>query len=94
MRSGRLSDARARRFAKAFGFAFQIKDDLLDEGTEPDKLTFVSVYGERAKALLREYSLKAEESMSLFKDKSGYFVDLVKRILTDNKNVAFLAQIC
>ena len=68
-------------FAKAFGFAFQIKDDLLDEGTEPDKLTFVSVYGERAKALLREYSLKAEESMSLFKDKSGYFVDLVKKNL-------------
>lgn len=68
-------------FAKAFGFAFQIKDDLLDEGTEPDKLTFVSVYGEGAKALLREYSLKAEESMSLFKDKSGYFVDLVKKNL-------------
>ena len=68
-------------FAKAFGFAFQIKDDLLDEGTEPDKLTFVSVYGERAKALLREYSLKAEESMSLFKDKSGYFVGLVKKNL-------------
>lgn len=73
--------AALKDFAYFYGFAFQIKDDILDIETEPDKMTFPAVFADKADKLLQDYSDKAIKSMSIFGDKATFFVDLVKKNL-------------
>ena len=74
-------------FASNLGLAFQIRDDMLDvignakemgksTGTDLDKNTFVQLYGiEKCDQLVREYTKRAIEALSLFRNNT-YMLEL------------------
>ena len=73
--------AAASRFAQALGFAFQIRDDMLDVigneqelgkavGTDTVKNTFVRLYGlDKCERLVRTYTENAIDALSVFDDR-------------------------
>lgn len=71
-------------FAEAFGTAFQIADDLLDEETDKtEEMNFVTVLGrERASEELEAYSEKALEALT----KLGFSGGFEERLVTFNRS--------
>jgi geranylgeranyl diphosphate synthase type II len=82
-------------FAKNFGLAFQIADDILDETStfektgktlgkdkEEGKLTYVSLYGlEKAKCKLSCLADECRDIMAVQNIKSEIFEDIIERVL-------------
>lgn len=87
--------ALAEEYSKAFGFAFQITDDILDIVGNPtlmgktlgkddkeNKLTLVSMYGiDRARQYAKEYCDRAIELSACFGKNEGFFKSLAAMIL-------------
>lgn len=83
------------RFADSLGFAFQIKDDILDfEGDEAvlgkptgsdaenNKTTYVTLCGmSEAKRKLKELTAEAETALSIFGEKADFLRELAKYLL-------------
>lgn len=68
-------------YARNFGVAFQIYDDIVDV-QEDTVLTFVSVYGiERSHVLLARHVEQACDALSLFTDRSRVLCMLVRILL-------------
>lgn len=83
----------AKQYGTYFGLAFQLEDDLLDNdpGAETGKTkgsdiasgksTYLSIYGaEKCKRLIREYTNRAVDSLSIFGGKAEFLTQLVKRM--------------
>lgn len=68
-------------FGTMLGIAYQITDDMLDEGSEDNKLTFVNLYGrERAAITARDYINKAVGILAQYGDKYAKLTQLVQII--------------
>ena len=79
-----------------FGYAFQIRDDMLDVigtqeemgkgvGTDAQKNTFVRLYGlETCAQLVEKYTQEAVAALSAFED-NAYMIQLAHS-LTDRRN--------
>ena len=86
----------AATFADALGYAFQIRDDMLDVigtqeemgkgvGTDAQKNTFVRLYGlETCAQLVEKYTQEAVAALSAFEDNT-YMIQLAHS-LTDRRN--------
>ncbi len=86
---------RLTEYARGFGMAFQIVDDLLDvEGDEATlgkqvgsderrgKLTFPALYGaDRARSMAREHIEAAKESLSEFGERGAFLCNLADFVL-------------
>lgn len=85
-----------RKYGKAIGLGYQIRDDILDKvgdinklgkdigsDEENKKLTYLSLYGfDESVSKTKELCKIAEESMSLFESKhTSFFIDLAKYLV-------------
>ncbi|MDR0840943.1 MAG: polyprenyl synthetase family protein [Christensenellaceae bacterium] len=83
------------KFGTLYGLLFQITDDILDvEGSLQDmgktsgkdkqanKLTYVNMYGlETAKQMARDTAARAKETVAMFGESAGYFIELTDSTL-------------
>lgn len=81
-------------FAKNFGIAFQIRDDILDvistdeelgkpvgSDEKSNKTTYISLLGlEKSEKLVEEYSKKAIEALAIFGEKAQFLVNLTRHM--------------
>ena len=86
------------KFSKNLGIAFQIRDDILDvtgdaeflgkpigSDEENDKNTYVKLYGiEKSEELVREYSQKAKDALSIFSERADYLLNLTDYLVSRN----------
>lgn len=71
----------AREYAKNIGLAFQIIDDLLDEGTEDDKTTFLSfMTDDDARKYASELTQKAVDAVKEY-DRSEFLCEFADMLL-------------
>lgn len=85
-------------FAKNLGIAFQIRDDILDvtgnsevlgkpvgSDEESDKNTYVKLCGiEKSEELVKEYSQKAKEALSVFGNRADFLIKLTDYLIERN----------
>ncbi len=85
-------------YAKNLGIAFQIRDDILDvtgntdilgkpvgSDEESDKNTYVKLCGiEKSEELVKEYSQKAKNALSLFSNKADFLLKLTDFLIDRN----------
>ena len=85
-------------FATNLGIAFQIRDDILDvtgdaevlgkpigSDAESDKNTYVKLCGiQKSEELVKEYSQKAKNVLSLFGDKAEFLLKLTDYLIERN----------
>ena len=88
----------AKKYANALGFAFQIRDDILDcigdeeklgkplhSDQENDKSTFVTVYGiDKCKEMVNDLTNKAKAALEGFGEKSSGLKELADFLCTRN----------
>ena len=86
----------AAEFAGALGFAFQIRDDMLDVigtqeemgkgvGTDETKNTFVRIYGiEKCEELVKHYTDVAIAALAAFPDHT--YMETLAKQLTNRRN--------
>ena len=69
-------------FGKAFGHAFQIKDDMLDYDDDPGKVTFISVYGmETVKEIYKMQKEKVYKLLDEIPTKTDGLKNLVDEVI-------------